>query len=54
MQSTGTSMDISVRGVWLGLTHTEKLLIKKLRVVRDSSDLEAEIGDEPKKPDTGE
>ena len=29
MRSTGTSMDIFVRGVGVGLTHTEKLLIKK-------------------------
>ena len=28
MRSTGTSMDIFVRGVGVGLTHTEKLLIK--------------------------
>ena len=28
MRSTGTSMDIFVRGVEVGLTHTEKLLIK--------------------------
>ena len=29
MQSTGTSMDIFVRGVGVGLTHTESLVIKK-------------------------
>ena len=29
MRSTGTSMDIFVRGVGVGLTHTEKLLIEK-------------------------
>ena len=29
MQSTGTSMDIFVRGVGVGLIHTENLLIKK-------------------------
>ena len=29
MRSTGTSMDIFVRGVGVRLTHTEKLLIKK-------------------------
>ena len=28
MQSTGTSMDIFVRGVGVGLTHTENLVIK--------------------------
>ena len=31
MQSTGTSMDNFVRGVGVGLTHTENLLIKKIR-----------------------
>ena len=35
-------MDICVRGVGLGLTDTEKLLIKKLRIARDTGDLEAE------------
>ena len=30
MRSTGTSMDIFVRGVVVGLTHTENLLIKKI------------------------
>ena len=34
MRSTGTSMDIFVRGVGVGLTHTENLIIKKLRVAR--------------------
>ena len=31
MRSTGTSMDIFVRGVGVGLTHTENLIIKKIR-----------------------
>ena len=31
MRSTGTSIDIFVRGVGVGLTHTENLLIKKIR-----------------------
>ena len=31
MRSTGTSMDIFVRGVGVGLNHTEKLLIKKIK-----------------------
>ena len=53
MQSTGTSMDIFVRGVGVGLTHTENLIIKKLRVARETGDLEAETGEEPKKPDLG-
>ena len=51
MRSTGTSMDIFVRGVGVGLTHTENLLIKKLRIARETGDLEAETGEEPKKPD---
>ena len=46
-------MDIFVRGVGVGLTHTEKLLIKKLRVARGTGDLEAETGEDPKKPDIG-
>ena len=44
MRSTGTSMDIFVRGVGVGLTHTENLIIKKLRVARETGDLEAETG----------
>ena len=51
MRSTGTSMDIFVRGVGVGLTHTENLIIKKLRIARETGDLEAETGEEPKKPD---
>ena len=46
-------MDISVRGVGVGLTHTESLLIKNLRIARETDDLEAETGDDPKKPDIG-
>ena len=53
MRSTGTSMDIFVRGVGVGLTHTENLIIKKLRIKRETGDLEAETGEEPKKPDIG-
>ena len=53
MRSTGTSMDIFVRGVGVGLTHTENLLIKKLRIVRETGGLEAETGEDPKKPDIG-
>ena len=53
MRSTGTSMDIFVRGVGVRLTHTEKLLIKKLRIARETGDLEAEIGQKPEKPDIG-
>ena len=46
-------MDIFVRGVGIGLTHFEKLLIKKLRIARETGELEAEIGEDPKKPDIG-
>ena len=52
MRSTGTSMDIFVRGVGVGLTHTVNLINKKLRITRETGDLEAETGKEPKKPDT--
>ena len=38
--STGTSINIFVRGVGVGLTHTENLMIKKLREVREKSGLE--------------
>ena len=34
MRSTRTSMDIFVRGVGVGLNHTENLLIRKLRKIR--------------------
>ena len=47
MRSTGTSMDIFVRGVGVGLTHTENLIIKKLKIARETGDLEAETGEEP-------
>ena len=53
MRSTGTSMDIFVRGVGVGLTHTENLIIKKLRIARETGDLEAETGEKPEKPDIG-
>ena len=53
MRSTGTSMDIFVRRVVVKLTHTENLMIKKLRVARETGDIEAETGEEPKKPEIG-
>ena len=53
MQSTGTSMDIFVRGVGVGLTYTEKLLIQKIRIAIETGDLEAETGEDPMKPDIG-
>ena len=46
-------MDIFVRGVGVGLTHTENLIIKKLRIARETGDLEAKKGKEPKKRDIG-
>ena len=51
MRSAGTSMDIFVRGVGVGLTHTEKCLIKKLKIARETGDLDAETGEDPKKLD---
>ena len=53
MRSTGTSKEVFVRGVGVGLTHTENLIIKKLRIARETGDLLAEIGEEPRKPDIG-
>ena len=41
MRLTGTSKDIFVRGVGVGLTHTENVIIKKLRIARETGDLEA-------------
>ena len=38
--STGTSINIFVRGVGVGLTHTENLMINKLRKVSETSGLE--------------
>ena len=40
--STGTSINIFVRGVGVGLTHTENLMIRKLKEVRETSELELE------------
>ena len=51
-RSTGKS-DIFVRGVGVELTHIENLLIKKLKIARETGDLEAESGEGPKKPDIG-
>ena len=45
-------MDIFVRGLGVGLTHTEKLF-KKFRIARETGDLEAEIGEDPEKPNIG-
>ena len=35
------------------LIHTEKLLIKKIRIARETCDLKAETGEDSKKPDIG-
>ena len=40
--STGTSKNIFVRGVGVGLNRTENLMIKKLREVRETSGMELE------------
>ena len=46
--SMGTSINIFVRGVGVALTHTENLMIKKLKEVREASELELEEeGPEP-------
>ena len=42
MRSMGTSMDIFVREVGVGLTQTEKLFIKNLKIARETGGLEAE------------
>ena len=53
MRSTGTSMVIFVRRVGVGLIHTEILLIKQIRIARETGDLEAETYEDPKKPEIG-
>ena len=53
MRSTRTSMDIFFLGVGVGITHTENLIIKKLRIARETGELEAETGQEHKKSDLG-
>ena len=45
MRSMGTSMDIFCPGSGVGLTHTENLIIKKLKIARETGDLEAETGE---------
>ena len=49
--STGTSINVFVRGVGVGLTHTENLMIKKLREVRETSGLE--LDEEEAEPTIG-
>ena len=52
-RSTGTSRDIFFRGVGVGLTHTENLIIKKLKSARETGELEME-GENAKKPPFGQ
>ena len=49
--STGTSINIFVRGVGVGLTHTKNLMIKKLRELRETNGLE--LGEEEAEPTIG-
>ena len=49
--STGTPINIFVRGVGVGLIHTENLMIKKLREVRETSGLE--LDEEEAEPTIG-
>ena len=51
-RSTGTSMDIFVRGVRVGLTHTKNLILKKMKSARETGELETE-GENAKKPPFG-
>ena len=51
-RSTGKSMDIFVRGVGIGFTHTKNLIIKKLKLARETGELETE-GENAKKPPFG-
>ena len=48
MRSTANPMDNFVLGVGVGLTHTEKLLLRKLKTAGEKGDLEAETGEDPK------
>ena len=49
--STGTSINIFVRGVEVGITHTENLMMRKLREVRETNGLE--LGEEEAEPTIG-
>ena len=49
--STGTSINIFVRGVGVGFTHTENMMIKKRREVRETSELE--LDEEEPEPTIG-
>ena len=47
-RSTGASMDVFVRGVGVGLTHTKNLMFKKLKMASETGKLETE-GENAKK-----
>ena len=49
--SKGTLINIFVRGVGVGLTHTKNLMIKKLKEVRETGELE--LGEEEAEPTIG-
>ena len=49
--STGTSINIFVRGVGVGLTYTKNLMVKKLRELRETSGLE--LDEEEAEPTIG-
>ena len=48
-RSTGTSMDIFVRGVGVGLTQSKNLITYKLKLARETGELETEV-ENAKKP----
>ena len=52
MRLTGTSMNIFVLGVEVGITQTERKN-KKLKIAREIGDLEGETSENPKKLDIG-
>ena len=47
-RSTGTSIDIFVQGVGVGLTHNKNLIIKKFKLARETGELKTE-GENAKK-----
>ena len=51
MRSTRKSMYVFVLGMGVGLTHTEKLLTKKLKIAKETVDLEAESDKGSKEPE---
>ena len=52
-QSTGTSLNIFVRGVGIELIHTKNLIIKNLKSARETGELETE-GENAQKPPFGQ